>query len=144
MKSVVSFLLATGLILSLFSMTSCSGGATEHSLHMAPESALSAEIAAAPLRVTEAYRFALANPEALENVPCYCGCNALAHTSNYDCYIKDAPNNGQVVFETHGVGCGICVDITQDVMRMMREGRSPPQIRAEIVKTYSRFGPSNQ
>jgi hypothetical protein len=144
MKSVLSVLLAASFIFPMFTMTACSSGATEHELHMAPESALSAELAAAPVHVREAYRFAIANPEPLLNVPCYCGCDVLAHTSNYDCYIKDAPNNGQVVFESHAVGCTICVDITQDVMKMTREGRSPPRIRAEIVKMYSQFGPSNQ
>jgi hypothetical protein len=144
MKGMLPLLLVASFIVPLFMLTSCSSATTVHELHMAPESALPAQLQAAPVRVREAYRFALANPDALLNVPCYCGCDALAHTSNYDCYIKDAPNNEQVVFEEHAIGCDICVDITQDVMRMMRQGRDPTKIRAEIVKTYSRFGPSNQ
>lgn len=111
---------------------------------MAPTSALSTEIQSAPLRVREAYQFAVANPEPLKNVPCYCGCGAMGHTSNYDCFIKDAPANGKIVFDNHALGCSICVDIAQDVLRMTRDGRAPPAIRAEIVNLYSRFGPPNQ
>lgn len=111
---------------------------------MAPASELPQAMQTAPERVREAYQFAVANPEPLKNVPCYCGCGAMGHTSNYDCYIKDAPANGKLVFDEHALGCSICVDITQDVLRMTRDGRAPPQIRAAIVNTYSRFGPSNQ
>jgi len=33
------------------------------------------------------------------------------------------------------------VDITRDVMRLTREGKSKAEIRAYIDRTYSRFGP---
>jgi len=33
------------------------------------------------------------------------------------------------------------VDITRDVMRMTREGKSAREIRAYIDATYSKFGP---
>jgi hypothetical protein len=111
---------------------------------MAPVSELPPAMQSAPERVREAYQFAVANPEPLKNVPCYCGCGAMGHGSNYDCYIKDAPGSGKIVFDEHALGCSICVDITHDVLRMTRDGRAPPQIRSAIVNTYSRFGPSNQ
>jgi len=41
------------------------------------------------------------------------------------------------------MGCSICVDITQDVMRMLKDGKSPGDIRASIDATYARYGPSN-
>jgi hypothetical protein len=34
------------------------------------------------------------------------------------------------------------VDITLDVMRMMREGHKPIEIRAYIDANYSQYGPS--
>lgn len=46
-----------------------------------------AEVQAAPVRTREAYQFALANPEIAEQIPCYCGCSALGHTSSYGCYV---------------------------------------------------------
>ncbi len=145
MKSLLSiFVLASLFAPSFMMMTACAPNETQHELHMAPMSEMSAEIASAREPIQQAYQFAVANPEPLKNVPCYCGCGTLGHTSNYDCYIKDAPTNGKIVFDEHALGCTICIDITQDVMRMTRAGRAPPAIRAEIVKMYSQFGPSNQ
>lgn len=111
---------------------------------MAPMSVMSPEVQSAPQSVREAYQFAVANPEPLKNVPCFCGCGAVGHKSNYDCFIQDAPANGKIIFDQHALGCSICVDIARDVLRMTREGRAPPAIHTAIVNTYSRFGPSNQ
>jgi hypothetical protein len=105
---------------------------------------LPAKMQNAPTRVRAAYQFAVANPDALKNVPCYCGCGAIGHTSNYSCYVKASQADGTPVFDEHALGCSICVDISQDVMRLSREGKSPGEIRAFIVSTYSQFGPPNQ
>ncbi len=102
------------------------------------------EVKAAPERVRSAYAFALSNPDALKNVPCYCGCGAMGHTSNLSCYINERKPDGQIVFDDHALGCSLCVDISQDVMRMTAEGKSPQAIRADIVAAYSKFGPANQ
>ena len=101
------------------------------------------EVQKAPTTVREAYQFAVSNPDALKNVPCYCGCGAAGHTSNYSCYVKEIKPSGEVVFDQHALGCSICVDITQDAMRLTRQGMSPKDIRAYVDKTYSRYGPSN-
>jgi hypothetical protein len=52
-------------------------------------------------------------------------------------------DKGNIMFDNHALGCSICVDITQDVMRMLREGKSPQEARAYIDATYSKYGPSN-
>ena len=72
-----------------------------------------------------AYQFAVANPDALKNVPCYCGCGAIGHKSNLACYIKEFGADGKPVFDDHAMGCSICVDIATDVMKMTGEGKSP-------------------
>jgi hypothetical protein len=55
--------------------------------------------------VREAYRFAIANPDLLRAIPCYCGCGAMGHRSNLDCYIrKRAGAAGALEFEDHAVG----------------------------------------
>ncbi len=146
-KTFSLLLLITFAIPMLFGITGCSssnGASSVSALHFATMSDMSQKIQSAPQTVSDAYRFAVANPEATKNVPCFCGCGAMGHTSNYDCYVQDAPNNGKIIFDEHALGCSICVDITQDVMRMMGEGRAPPQIRQTILNTYSQFGPSNQ
>jgi Protein of unknown function with PCYCGC motif len=48
-----------------------------------------------------------------------------------------------VTFDSHALGCSICVDITQDAMRLLRQGKSVQDIRAYVDQTYSRYGPSN-
>lgn len=149
MKRFFSFFLLAGLMAPmLMSISACSSSSGTTSsgqeLHFAAMSEMPMKVQSAPKTVSDAYRFAVANPEATRNVPCFCGCGAMGHTSNYDCYVQDAPNNGKIIFDEHALGCSICVDITQDVMRMTGEGRAPPQIRQAILNTYSQFGPSNQ
>jgi len=110
---------------------------------MAPMSDMSAEVQSAPLVTRQAYQFAVANPEVMKNIPCYCGCGAMGHTSNYSCYVAGLDAKGSVKFETHALGCSICVDITQDAMRLLRQGKDVQAIRAYVDQTYSRYGPSN-
>jgi hypothetical protein len=128
------------LLGSLLVLSACTSSAD---VKLAAESDLPGFVAAAAPRVREAYRFAIANPEALETVPCYCGCGNMGHTSNLSCFIQD-PGTGwkTITFEKHATGCGICVDIAQDVMRMTAEGKKPLEIRRSIDATYSSFGPA--
>jgi hypothetical protein len=73
-------------------------------IELAPVSALPSDVRSAPIKVQEAYRFALANPEILKQIPCYCGCGAVGHTSNYDCYVAGMDEAGGVVFDYHAYG----------------------------------------
>lgn len=143
MQRFISLVMVLSIFLPTMMLTNCSAPSGDHAVHLADASELPMDMSSAPSRVREAYQFALANPAPLKNVPCFCGCNSIGHTNNYDCYIKDAPNNGKPVFSEHALGCSICVDITQDVMRMTREGRAPPQIQRAILDQYAQFGPSN-
>jgi hypothetical protein len=101
------------------------------------------EVQSAPVTVKQAYQFAVANQEILSQLPCYCGCGGMGHTSNYSCYLAGEDENGGLTFDGHALGCSLCVDITQDAMRMLDEGKSTADIRAYVDQTYSRFGPSN-
>jgi hypothetical protein len=94
--------------------------------------------------VREAYQFAVANPDLMKQIPCYCGCGAMGHTSNYACYVKGVKPDGSVDFDDHALGCSLCVDITLDARRMLDEGKSAQDIRAAIVANYAQFGPPNQ
>lgn len=101
------------------------------------------EVKRAPATVREAYQFAVANAELLRQFPCHCGCGSMGHTSNAACYLKPESRPGQWVFDGHALGCTICVDITQDVMRMRREGLPVAEMQRYIRDTYARYGPSN-
>jgi hypothetical protein len=136
------WLFLTIMILPILAiLAGCTGN--KNSITLAPMANMPGDIQNAASSVSEAYRFAVANPEALKNVPCYCGCGSMGHTSNYSCYVTEVKAGGQVEFDQHALGCSICVDITQDVIRLTKEGKSAQEIRAAIDQTYSQYGPSN-
>lgn len=135
------FLVALLPVLSLLS--GCSAFSAKPEIKMAPMSQMPAEVQQAPVTVREAYQFAYANPEALKNVPCFCGCGKVGHTSNYSCYVKEVKPSGEIVMDQHALFCSICVDIARDVMKMTQDGKAPADIRAAIDQTYAQFGPSN-
>jgi hypothetical protein len=102
-----------------------------------------ADVQAAPVVVQQAYQFAGANPDVMQQIPCYCGCGEMGHTSNYSCYVVEASADGKITYDNHALGCSICVDITQDTMRLLRQGKSVQEIRAYVDSTYAKYGPSN-
>ena len=58
-----------------------------------------------PGDIRDAYEFALARPDVLQYVPCYCGCGLNAgHSSNLDCFIDGVRSDGAVAFDDHGSG----------------------------------------
>ena len=111
-------------------------------LALAPDSVLPDYLHDADSKVKDAYRFAVANPDVLTEIPCYCGCVKMGHRDNLACYLKANPSGGSIEFENHAIGCGVCVDITQDVMGLMRQGLSLKSIRAYVDLEYSKYGPS--
>ena len=132
------------VILLTTTISACSTSKSDEvHLYLMPLDKMPAEVQSAPVAVQEAYQFASINPDLMQNIPCYCGCGDIGHTSNYDCYVSNADASGNITFDNHALGCSICVDITQDVMRMLRDGKSPQDARAYIDATYSKYGPSN-
>lgn len=131
------------VVLLTTAISACSPQNKPSDLHMMSMDQMPAEVQSAPVMVQTAYQFAVANPDVMKNIPCYCGCGNAGHTSNYSCYVSDVDANGRIAFDNHALGCSICVDITQDVMRMMREGKSPQEARTYVDATYSKYGPSN-
>ncbi len=129
-------------ILLLVALPACSGQ-TGSQPTMMPLNQMPDDVQSAPVSVQQAYQFAAANPDTMKQIPCYCGCGAMGHTSNYSCYVQNMDANGTITFDNHALGCSICVDITQDVMRLQREGKSTQDIRAYVDSTYSQYGPSN-
>jgi hypothetical protein len=138
------FSLVIGLVV-LTILPACSTESTTGDTHlnMASMDLMPAEVHAAAVSVQEAYQFNVANPEIMKEIPCYCGCGNIGHTSNYDCYVSEVDATGNITFDNHALGCSICVDITQDVMRLSKDGKTPQEARASIDATYSKYGPSN-
>ena len=110
---------------------------------LAPLHAMPMDVQQATEAVQIAYRFAVANPALLSEIPCYCGCGALGHTSNYDCYVDSVDAAGLVTFDPHALACTVCVDITQDSLRLFGQGQGVAEVRRHVDRTYARYGPSN-
>lgn len=133
---------ALGLVFVLLSasLAGCSvgqgKGESSHTVAMADAAAMPQQVQRAPRVVRDAYRFAAANPDALKQIPCYCGCGGMGHMSNYNCFWEEG---GQM--DTHALGCGICVDIAQDVLHGLSRSQSLATTRAQVDADYSRFGP---
>jgi hypothetical protein len=55
-------------------------------------------------RIQEAYRFAVANQDLLQWMPCFCGCGEMGHTSNASCYVREIRNDGSVLLDSMSFG----------------------------------------
>ncbi len=76
-------------------------GSTGPEIQLAPISQLPEKVRRAPPVVQEGYRFAIANPEVLAKLPCYCGCGSMGHKSDLDCFIQEFKPDGTIVFGYH-------------------------------------------
>jgi len=88
----------------------------------------------------EAYRIAVAMPEVLAVLPCYCGCakplaGQAPHKNLKECFI--APDGS---FNEHAAGCDLCGKEAVDAARWRKEGQSLREIRAAIDRKYREYG----
>jgi hypothetical protein len=141
-KSKILFIVLIA-ILVVTPLSACSTAQKGNEPGMAPMSGMPAQVQSAPVSVQQAYQFAVANPDLMKQIPCYCGCGDIGHTSNYSCYVSGVDEKGAIAFDNHALGCSLCVDITQDTMRMLKDGKRPGEIRAAVDSTYSKYGTSN-
>jgi hypothetical protein len=82
------------------------------------------------------YRFAVAEPALLAQLPCYCGCGKLpGYESLRDCFV-----NGAGRFNAHGANCQTCTDEALDARRMRTEGRPVAEIRRAVDSAYKGRG----
>ncbi len=140
---------ATLTLILLFAglLSACSGytasTTADGKITMASMAGMPEEVKTAPPAVQQAYQFAVANSDLMTQIPCYCGCGDMGHTSNYACYVQDVDSQGAITYDTHALGCSICVDITLDAMRMLEQGKTAGEIKTIVDQTYSQYGPSN-
>jgi hypothetical protein len=136
---IVAALLTAGSVSGACSASHSSAGQPAAApVTMAPDAAvLAAAWAARPAytdvseRTAEAYHYALGHPTVIRWMPCYCGCGAMGHGSNLDCYFEPRAD-GSLVFEEHASYCTICVDITLRTKQLVAAGTSLAEIRAVI------------
>ena len=110
----------------------------------APEGALSQEglpryaYRSEPALVS--YRYAIAEPALLAQLPCYCGCGKLEGFENLrDCFVSADGD-----FNAHGANCQTCIDEALDAKKLQAQGLSVAHIRRTIDETYRGRGmPTN-
>lgn len=92
----------------------------------------------------QVYEFAARHPEVLQYVPCYCGCEAVGHSANHDCFVKSRGADGRVTqWDAHGMGCAVCLGVGRRAMALFNQGMSVAEIRATIEREYGSHYPSH-
>ena len=91
-----------------------------------------------PEVISEAYTFAAYNPDILEYVPCFCGCETAGHTGNASCFVQSRNPDGTVrEWDNHGMSCIVCVDVARAAQQLHASGASVQDIRETIEAQYS-------
>ena len=85
-----------------------------------------------------AYVFAAQHDEIVRYIPCFCGCEGLKHTSVASCFVSSRDPNGRVVWNKHGAGCRLCIDVVNEAKRLSAEGHSLSDVRERIVTRFYR------
>ncbi|MBI2862225.1 MAG: hypothetical protein HYX89_05350 [Chloroflexi bacterium] len=86
----------------------------------------------------EGYRVAVALPELLSVLPCYCGCGPTQeHLNLKQCFITP---EGE--FDQHAAGCDLCVKEALDAQKAWNEGKQPAEIRQLLEQKYQSYGPA--
>jgi len=57
-----------------------------------------------PADTQATYRYATANHDTLQYIPCFCGCVNAGHTSNFDCYVSEVYPDGRIRLDTMSFG----------------------------------------
>jgi hypothetical protein len=52
--------------------------------------------------VEAVYRYAVEHGDKLQYIPCVCGCGAIGHRHNADCYVAERLADGTITFTNHG------------------------------------------
>jgi hypothetical protein len=92
----------------------------------------------------QVYEFAAHHPEVLQYIPCYCGCEAVGHKANHDCFVKSRAADGRVTqWDAHGMGCAVCLGVGRRAMALFNQGMSVAEIRATIDRELGSRYPSH-
>jgi hypothetical protein len=88
----------------------------------------------------EAYAFAVARPDIVQWMPCYCGCAAIEHRSNLDCFLKPRASGGAITFEEHASYCDVCVKTALTAKQMLAQGATLTQMRQAVDSQFGGNG----
>lgn len=92
-------------------------------------------------QVEAAYAYAMARPDVIAWLPCYCGCVAMDHRSNLDCFFKPTAPGMPLEFEEHASYCDVCVETALMAEGMLADGASLRAIRDRVDATFGGRAP---
>lgn len=83
------------------------------------------------------YQAAAKANDVLKWMPCYCGCgDSAGHRNNFNCFVQEIKENGEVVWDDHGTRCAACLETAVASINMVQEGKSLTEIRQVIDEAY--------
>lgn len=83
------------------------------------------------------YEAAAKANDVLQWMPCYCGCgDSAGHLSNFNCFVNEIKENGEVVWDDHGTRCSACLETAIMAINMTQQGKSLKEIRNTIDEVY--------
>jgi hypothetical protein len=93
-------------------------------------------------RLMVQYKGAVDHYDAYSHIPCYCGCAAYttAHTSLAQCFVKEKPADGQVVFTDHSTSCDLCQQAAQMTLDGIAQSKPLQDVRADIFQKLKYTG----
>ena len=93
-----------------------------------------------PQVIRDTYIFAGQNPDVLEYVPCFCGCETRGHKRNADCFVQSRNPDGSVrEWDTHGMACIVCIDVAHHAMQLHASGARVDDIRNAVESKYAAY-----
>ena len=93
-----------------------------------------------PANVRQSYAYAVAHPEVLRHIPCYCDCGRTeGHRRVLDCFVADRDLFDRPRYDDHGVGCHLCVAVVLDARDRIAAGKTLAETRAEIDAFYAPY-----
>jgi hypothetical protein len=88
-----------------------------------------------------AYAYALERPEVIKWLPCYCGCEAIGHKNNLDCFVQPREQGSPIVYDEHGAYCWVCIDTALMAKQMIAQGKTLLQVRLAVDREFGAIAP---
>ncbi|WP_096201472.1 PCYCGC motif-containing (lipo)protein [Bacillus sp. FJAT-45350] len=143
MKQLILLLIIAMLTLAgCYNEASNEGSAHDHFMGDIREATVSIEVLPTFLdevheNIVSVYERVPHHQDVLEYIPCYCGCgDTVGHRDVYACFINEHSGDDSVVWDDHGMKCGVCLETAHYSMQMSEAGVSTMEIRQYIDESY--------
>ncbi|WP_313891966.1 PCYCGC motif-containing (lipo)protein [Psychrobacillus sp.] len=146
MKKILFLLLSSMLVLAACGEKKAEENHDDHPEHLpngdlqevtASTDVLPAFLDAQPEEMKIIYQASAKAHDILKWMPCYCGCgDSAGHESNFNCFVDEIKDSGEVVWDDHGTRCAACLETAVMSIKMVQEGKTLVEIRNAIDEAY--------